>query len=79
MWEISNLDLRLALAQAGKGVTYLSDRLLTDTPGMVAIPQLDAATIPRKVGIYYKKHQPLSTGATRFLALCDRHFHEFDA
>ncbi len=75
VWEISNLDLRLALARAGKGITYLSDRLLADTPGMVAIDKLDAASIPRSVGIYYKKHQSLSTGAKRFLALCDRHFH----
>jgi DNA-binding transcriptional LysR family regulator len=74
VWEISNLDLRLALAAAGKGVTYLSDRLLQDAEGMVAIPGLAAASIPRQVGIYYKKHEPLSTGAKRFRALCDRHF-----
>lgn len=74
VWEVSNLDLRLALAEEGKGVTYLSDRLLEDTPGMVAIPGLDAARIPRHVGVYYKKHEPLSTGAQHFLALCDRHF-----
>ncbi len=74
VWEVSNLDLRLALAEEGKGVTYLSDRLLEDTPGMSAIPSLDAANIPRHVGVYYKKHEPLSTGAKHFLALCDRHF-----
>ena len=74
VWEVSNLDLRLALAEEGKGVTYLSDRLLEDTPGMVAIPSLAAANIPRHVGVYHKKHEPLSTGAKHFLALCDRHF-----
>ncbi|NOX50756.1 MAG: LysR family transcriptional regulator [Gammaproteobacteria bacterium] len=74
VWEISNLDLRLALAAAGKGVTYLSDRLLSDAKEMIAIPGLASASIPRQVGIYYKKHEPLSTGAKRFLALCDRHF-----
>ncbi len=74
VWEISNLDLRLALAAAGKGVTYLSDRLLSDAQEMIAIPGLASASIPRQVGIYYKKHEPLSTGAKRFLALCDRHF-----
>lgn len=78
VWEISNLDLRLALAKAGKGVTYLSDRVLADSPGMVAIPKLDASNIPREVGIYYKKHHPLSTGAKRFLSLCDRHFTQLD-
>ena len=74
VWEVSNLDLRLALAAAGKGVTYLSDRLMDDCEGMVAIPQLTSAAIPREVGVYYKRHQPLSTGAQRFLSLCDRRF-----
>ncbi len=74
VWEISNLDLRLALAADGKGVTYLSDRVLSDTPGMQAIPGLNAARIPRDVGIFYKKHDPLSTGAKHFLSICDRHF-----
>ena len=45
IWEIGNLELRLALAEAGKGVTYLSDRLLQDLPDMVAIPELAAAKI----------------------------------
>jgi len=74
VWEISNIDLRLALAADGKGVTYLSDRLLEDADGMVAIPGLDVASIPRQVGIYYKKHEPLSTGAKHFLSICDRRF-----
>lgn len=74
VWEISNLELRLALAADGKGVTYLSDRLLADADGMTAIPGLDAASIPRQVGIYYKKHEPLSTGAKHFLSICDRRF-----
>ena len=55
-------------------MTYLSDRLLEDAAGMIAIPGLDAASIPRQVGIFYKKHEPLSTGAQHFLAICDRRF-----
>ncbi|MFT7652874.1 MAG: DNA-binding transcriptional LysR family regulator [Limisphaerales bacterium] len=74
VWEVSNLDMRLALAQAGKGVTYLSDRLLADYPEMQAIPHPEAGTIPRQVGLYYRKHEPLSTGARLFIGLCDRHF-----
>lgn len=74
VWEISNLDLRLALAADGKGVTYLSDQVRKDTPGMQAIPGLAASSIPREVGIFYKKHTPLSTGAQHFLSICDRHF-----
>ena len=74
VWEVSNLELRLALAAAGKGVTYLSNRLLDDTPGMHAIGGLPEANIPRDVGIYFNKHEPLSSGARHFLAICDRHF-----
>lgn len=74
VWEVSNLDMRLALAAAGKGVTYLSDRLLSDLPDMHAIPHKEAGSIPRQVGLYYRKHEPLSTGAKLFIGLCDRHF-----
>lgn len=74
VWEVSNLELRLGLAADGRGVMYLSNHLLVDTPDMVAIPGLAAASIPRQVGIYYRRHEPLSTGARLFIGLCDRHF-----
>lgn len=74
VWEISNLDLRLALAADGKGVTYLSDRVLADTPGMQAIPGLAISCIPRQVGVFFKKHHALSKGAQLFLNICDRRF-----
>ena len=73
VWEVSNLDMRLALAAAGKGVMYLSDHLLKDTD-MVAIPDHAAAAIPRQVGIYYRRHDTLSTAAKMFIGLCDRYF-----
>ena len=73
-----DLDLRLALAADGKGVTYLSDRVLADTQGLVALPGLPVSYIPRDVGIFFKKHEPLSTGAQRFLSICDRHFARTD-
>jgi DNA-binding transcriptional LysR family regulator len=78
VWEVSNLELRLGLAANGKGVMYLSNYLLEDTPGMEAIPGLAAASIPRQVGVYYRRHEPLSTGARLFLALCERHFKTAD-
>ncbi|MEM7003976.1 MAG: LysR family transcriptional regulator [Pseudomonadota bacterium] len=74
VWEISNLDMRMDLAAAGKGVVYLSDQLLQDANGMHAIPGLSAASIPRQVGIYYRRHEPLSQAAKLFIGLCDRHF-----
>ncbi len=74
VWEVSNLELRLSMAANGKGVMYLSNYLLEDTPDMVAIPGLASASIPRQVGVYYRKHEPLSMGARLFMALCERHF-----
>jgi LysR family transcriptional regulator, hydrogen peroxide-inducible genes activator len=74
VWEVSHLELRLALAEAGKGVTYLSDRLLPRLEGFHAIPGLAFSRFGRNVGLYYKRHRALSEGAKRFIAICDRHF-----
>lgn len=74
VWEVSNLSLRLALAEAGKGVTYLSDRLLGMSPGFVPIAAHDLSVIERQVGLYHRRHTVLSEGAKRFVAICDRYF-----
>jgi DNA-binding transcriptional LysR family regulator len=74
VWEVSHLELRLALLRAGMGVTFLSDRLLTDQEGFVALPGLEFGTIRRHVGVYYKKHNPLSEAAKRFLAIVESEF-----
>ncbi|MFK7914676.1 MAG: LysR family transcriptional regulator [Pseudomonadales bacterium] len=74
VWEVTNLGLRLALAEAGKGVTYLSDYLLRDLEGLHAIEGLAISSIQRQVGLYYKKHKTLTEGAKRFVAICERHF-----
>lgn len=74
VWEVSNLELRLALAEAGKGVTYLSDRLLDQFPGFHPIEGLEISRFEREVGLYYKRHRALSEGARRFIAICERHF-----
>ncbi len=74
VWEVSNLGLRLALAEAGKGVTYLSDHLLSDLSGLHAIEGLELSAIDRQVGLYYKKHKPLTEGAKCFVGICEAHF-----
>ena len=74
VWEVSNLSLRLALAEAGKGLLYLSDRLLPQLEGYEEVKGLPLSRIPRSVGIYHQNHKPLSEGAKRFLAICERHF-----
>jgi DNA-binding transcriptional LysR family regulator len=70
VWEVSHMELRLALVAEGKGVTYVSD-LVTNVPaGLVQIEGLAFSSIDRQVGVYYLKHQPLSQAGARFLALC---------
>ena len=74
VWEISNLRMRLALAEAGKGLLYLSDHLLPQLTGFKEVAGLPISRIPRAVGIYHQKHKPLSEGAKRFVAICARRF-----
>ena len=70
VWEVSHMDLRLALVVEGKGVTYISD-LVTQMPEeLVPIEGLPFSSIERQVGVYYRRHQPLSQAGARFLALC---------
>lgn len=74
VWEVSNLELRLALAEAGKGVTYLSDRLLDQLDGYHCIEGLEISRFEREVGLFYKRHRALSEGARRFIATCEDYF-----
>jgi LysR family transcriptional regulator, hydrogen peroxide-inducible genes activator len=70
VWEVTHMELRLALVAEGKGVTYVSD-LVTDVPPELApIEGLPFSSIQRQVGVYYLKHQPLSQAGARFVALC---------
>lgn len=70
VWEVSHMELRLALVAEGKGVTYVSDLVTNGPPNLVPIEGLPFSSIERQVGVYYLKHQPLSQAGARFLALC---------
>lgn len=70
VWEVSHMELRLALVAEGKGVTYVSDLVTHLPPGLVPIEGLPFSKIERQVGAYYLKHQPLSQAGARFAALC---------
>ena len=74
VWEVSHLELRLALCTAGRGITYLPDRLLGELDGFHEIPGLEVSSFEREVGLYYKKHKALSEGARRFIGICQRAF-----
>lgn len=73
VWEVSHMELRLALVADGKGVTYVSDLIeseKTHAATLVPITGLPFSSIQRSVGAYYLKHQPLSQAGARFLAIC---------
>jgi DNA-binding transcriptional LysR family regulator len=70
VWEVSHMELRLALVADGKGVTYVSDLLAAVPPQLVPVEGLPYSSIDRQVGAYCLRHQPLSQAGTRFLALC---------
>lgn len=70
VWEISHMDLRLALVAEGKGVTYVSDLVSDLSDELVPIDGLPFSNIDRQVGVYHLRHQPLSQAGVRFLALC---------
>jgi DNA-binding transcriptional LysR family regulator len=70
VWEVSHMELRLALVIDGKGVTYVSD-LVQPIPSQLALVEgLPFSSIERQVGVYHQKHQPLSQAGAKFLALC---------
>jgi DNA-binding transcriptional LysR family regulator len=79
VWEVSHLELRMALCAAGRGITYLSDSLLDDVDGFHQIGGLAVSSLEREVGLYYKKHRALSEGARRFIGICQRAFSPLDA
>jgi LysR family transcriptional regulator, hydrogen peroxide-inducible genes activator len=70
VWEVSHMELRLALVADGKGVTYVSDLLPAVPPQLVPVEGLPYSNIDRQVGAYCLKHRPMSQAGTRFLALC---------
>ena len=70
VWEVSHMELRLALVADGKGVTYVSDLLTQVPPQLVPVEGLPYSSIDRQVGAYSLKHRSMSQAGTRFLALC---------
>ena len=74
VWEVSHMELRLALVADGKGVTYVSD-LVGDVPSeLVPVEGLPYSRIERQVGAYSLRSRALSQAGKRFLALCREHW-----
>jgi DNA-binding transcriptional LysR family regulator len=73
VWEINNNDLRLDLVKAGRGAMFVETGNLEDDRnyrGLVPVEDVPYASIRRKVGLYHKKDEPLSTAAQTFIRIC---------
>jgi LysR family transcriptional regulator, hydrogen peroxide-inducible genes activator len=70
VWEVSHMELRMALVADGKGVSYVSNLLTAVPEELVPVEGLPYSNIDRQVGAYCLKHQPRSQAGLRFLALC---------
>jgi DNA-binding transcriptional LysR family regulator len=70
VWEVSHMELRMALVADGKGVSYVSNLLTAVPEELVPVEGLPYSNIDRQVGAYCLKHQPMSQAGLRFLALC---------
>jgi LysR family transcriptional regulator, hydrogen peroxide-inducible genes activator len=70
VWEVSHMELRMALVADGKGVSYVSNLLTAVPEELVPVEGLPYSNIDRQVGAYCLKHQAMSQAGFRFLALC---------
>lgn len=74
VWEISSITLRLQLVAAGKGVTFVGEKLLANEEvckDFVHLSMLPFGNIYRQVGLYHRKNTVLSEGAKRFIQICN--------
>ena len=71
IWEINDLELRLALVNQGLGMTYLDDRILAEHPDLGILEALPFSTIPLTYGLYYRRDQQISKGGHQFIRICE--------
>ena len=79
IWEVTDINLRINLVAQGLGMSYLDRRLVSasaDCKDLVALDALPFANIPLTFGIFHRKRKQLSTGALRFIDVCQEF--EFD-
>lgn len=77
VWEISSLLLRIHMVAQGMGVTFIDRRLLSEHPDCAdfhIIDDVSFSTIDKQVGLYYRTGKQLSSAASNFVTLCERHW-----
>ncbi len=75
VWEVRSITLRMELLAAGYGVGYVSDLVLAKEPLSAELAVLEAlpfARIARSVGVFYRRDSSLSSGASKFVELCQQ-------
>jgi DNA-binding transcriptional LysR family regulator len=75
VWEVRSITLRMELLAAGYGVGYVSDLLLAKEPlgaELAVVEGLPFARIARSAGLFYRKDSSLSSGAAKFVELCQQ-------
>lgn len=80
IWEVTDMNLRINLVAQGLGMSYLDGRLLAskvECRNLVLVESLPFARIPLTFGIYHRRRKQLSTGAARFIEVCNAF--DFDA
>lgn len=74
IWEINDINLRIAMVAQGLGMSYLDQRLIKSNgryAGLVPLDNLEFARMKLQFGIFHRKGKPLSMGAKRFIEICN--------
>ena len=71
IWEVNDLELRLALVNQGLGMAYLDDRILAEHGKLIHLSALPFSTVPLTFGIYYRRDKQISQGAHQFIKVCE--------
>jgi len=73
IWEVNDMDLRVKLVEQGLGMSYLDERLIVQrnaTQHLVGLDSLTFSPMPLTFGLFYRKRKQLSSGAKKFIDLC---------
>ena len=74
IWEINDMELRAKLVEQGLGMSYLDAKLIeqrTTKGHLTGLDSLTFASLPMTFGLFYRKKKQLSTGAKRFIEMCE--------
>ncbi len=77
VWEVSSLSLRIHMVSQGMGLTFMDGKVLAEHPScrnLKIVDHLSFGRIDKQVGLYCRRGVSLSSGAQRFIALCENYW-----